>query len=272
MRPSKRLGQHFLTSAWAARVLEVLLPRADDVFVEIGPGTGALTCPLAQRVARVVAVEVDRHLAARLARTAPANVDVVAADFLKTHVAALAARGGTTGPIRIAGNLPYNVSTPILFRLLAEADGGRAVRDATVMLQREVAERLTARPGTRACGVLSILTQFSADVVPLLEVPPGAFRPVPQVHSTVVRLTFRAAAADTTAAQWLTRLVRSVFTQRRKVLANALRSFADSAGVEAAAALRAAGLDGGRRPETLQLSEWVRLAEFFASASVPPVL
>ncbi len=272
MRPSKRWGQHFLAPAWAERVLEVLSPCADDVFVEIGPGTGALTFPLAQRVARVVAVEVDRHLAARLARTAPAKVDVVTADFLKTRVAALAARCGTTLPVRIAGNLPYNVSTPILFRLLEEADGGRVVRDATVMLQREVAERLTARPGTPACGVLSILTLVSADVAPLLEVPPGAFRPVPQVRSTVVRLTFRAAAADTTVVQWLTRLVRSVFTQRRKMLANALRPFADSAGVPAGAALRAAGLDGRRRPEALQLPEWVRLAEFFASASAPPVL
>ena len=272
MRARKRFGQHFLEPAWIGRLLDVLAPEPGDAFIEIGPGTGALTLPLAARVARVIAVEVDRNLAGHLSRVAPANVEVVTADFLQTDVAALLARSGPGRPVRIVGNLPYNVSTPILFRILEAAGGGRAARDATLMLQREVVDRLVAAPGGAEYGVLSILVQLHAEVTRLLDVPPGAFRPVPKVRSAVLRLTFRPPPMSPQDAECLARLVRSVFTRRRKVLANALKPFAETAGVSPAAALAAAGVNGRRRPETLQLAELARLVEVFTSATRSPVL
>jgi 16S rRNA (adenine1518-N6/adenine1519-N6)-dimethyltransferase len=139
------------------------------------------------------------------------------------------------------------------------------------MLQREVADRLRAQPNTREYGVLSVLTALYADVVPLLSLPPGAFRPPPKVSSAVVRLVFRPPTVSIQSEAIFTQMVRSVFTQRRKTLSNALRSFADSAGVPAAEALRLADIDGRRRPETLQLVELARLADVF-TAGIPPAV
>jgi 16S rRNA (adenine1518-N6/adenine1519-N6)-dimethyltransferase len=272
VRPRKRFGQHFLEAAWIARVIDAADPLPTDAFLEIGPGRGALTFALARRAGEVVAVEVDRDLAGALARKAPANVRVVTADVLRVDVATLLSGCSAAGRRRIIGNLPYNVSTPIISRLLEAAPPQGPVFDATLMVQKEVADRLAAAPGGGDYGVLSILTQARADVVRLIDLPPGAFRPAPQVHSTLVRLTFGHPRVPPSLAPTVSRLVRSVFTQRRKVLANALKAIATADGVSVQGVLEAAALDGRRRPETLQLAEFVRLAEIFASAKQPGVL
>jgi 16S rRNA (adenine1518-N6/adenine1519-N6)-dimethyltransferase len=156
--------------------------------------------------------------------------------------------------------------------LLRLAEATQGISDATLMLQREVADRLTARPGTKEYGVLSILTGLHADVTRLLALPPGAFRPPPQVSSAVVRLAFRPPPVTLKDEALFTRMVRTMFTQRRKTLGNALKPFGSSVGLEAGAALGAAGIDAQRRPETLQLVELARLADVFASADGHPVL
>jgi 16S rRNA (adenine1518-N6/adenine1519-N6)-dimethyltransferase len=262
MRARRRFGQHFLEQAWVERVVDAIGPSAEDRFVEIGPGRGALTLALARRVAALDAVEIDRDLAAVLAARAPANVRVVEADFLRVDVEALA---GGERPVRVAGNLPYNVSTPILFRLLDMARGGARVTNATVMLQREVAERLTASPGTRDWGVLSACQRLRATTELVLELPPGAFRPAPKVHSAVVRITYHVARPDVRSLETYDAVVRSIFMHRRKMLSNALGPFATARAVGAVAVLEAAGLDGRRRPETLDVVELARLSDVFAS-------
>jgi 16S rRNA (adenine1518-N6/adenine1519-N6)-dimethyltransferase len=262
MRARKRFGQHFLEPPWVERVVEAIRPSAADRFVEIGPGRGALTLALARRVDRLVAVEIDRDLAPALAARVPPNVRVLEADFLRIAPDALAA---DDSPVRVAGNLPYNISTPILFRLLELADGGRRVADATVMLQREVADRLASTPGGKAWGVLSACQQLRARVELVLALPPGAFRPAPKVHSAVVRLSYHPPRPEVRSPETFDALVRALFTQRRKMLSNALAPFAAGRGVEAAPLLAAAGLDGHRRPETLDVGELARLADVFTS-------
>lgn len=262
MRAKKRYGQHFLQGAWADKVVDAIAPRPDDRFVEIGPGPGALTLRLAPRVAHVTAIEVDREMVALLAPQLPANVTLVEQDVLETDLAAL--MGG--GPVRVAGNLPYNVSSPILFRLLDVHRRYGRVPDATLMLQREVADRIEAKPGTKAYGVLSIFVQLHADVRRELSLPPGAFRPAPKVRSAVTRFTFRPPAVTLADEGVFNEMVRSMFTQRRKTLSNALAPFARVVGSSADAALRTAGIDGKRRAETLQLTELARLADYFAAA------
>jgi 16S rRNA (adenine1518-N6/adenine1519-N6)-dimethyltransferase len=242
-------------------VVEAIEPRPEDRFLEIGPGPGILTERLAPRVASLTAVEIDRDLAAALTRRLPPNVQIVAADFLEFDLQPVVAQG----PLRIAGNLPYNVSSPILFKLLDVSAAAPQVTDATLMLQREVAERLVARVGTRDYGVLTLLTALHADVRSLLALPPGAFRPMPKVHSTLVRLDFRPSSVSEQLRLEVTRLIRVIFTQRRKTLLNALRPYADGHGRSAASALSAAGLDPSRRPETLALDEALRLASVFSA-------
>ncbi|MDE3155344.1 MAG: ribosomal RNA small subunit methyltransferase A [Acidobacteriota bacterium] len=260
-RPRRRFGQHFLEPAWVARLVAALDAQADDTFIEIGPGKGALTAPLATRAGRVVAVEIDRDLAAHLSAQALPGVAVVCADVLRIDLAALvaeeAARSG--GRVRIVGNLPYNISSPILFRLLALAAGGAPVHDATLMLQREVADRLAARPGSRDYGRLTIHTALYADVTRLFVLPPGAFRPAPAVQSAVVRLSFHPAAAPVGDPEGFDGLLRQIFGLRRKTLANALKPLTAARGLSATACLASAGLDGRRRPETLDLAELARL-------------
>jgi 16S rRNA (adenine1518-N6/adenine1519-N6)-dimethyltransferase len=260
-RPRKRFGQHFLEPAWADKLVEAIAPTADDEFVEIGPGPGALTLRLAPRVRHLTAIEVDRDLVAALQPRLPANVTLIAADFLTFDFAAIAIRG----TFRLAGNLPYNVSSPILFKLLREYRQTGAIRDATLMLQREVAERIEASPGSRDYGVLAILVQRHASVRRALTLPPGAFRPVPKVHSAVARLEFHPPAEHVRDEQVFEELVRSIFTQRRKTLANALRAFAEIHRADPRTVLATAQIDDRRRPETLSLAELARLADLLTS-------
>jgi len=261
----KRFGQHFLEPAWVEKVLRAIAPQAGETFVEIGPGRGALTRPLAARARRVIAFEIDRDLAAELRRSAPPNVTIVAGDFLDSGLSTLDPRL-STGPVRVAGNLPYNVATPILFKLVDAYRGGVPIADATLMLQREVADRLVASPGTGDYGVLTIAIALHASVERMLSLPPGAFRPVPKVHSSLVRLRFHPPEPAPRDVDLFNALVQAAFTRRRKTLANALLAFPATPRLPPAEALHRAGLVPTRRPETVTLAEWVGLADVFASA------
>lgn len=248
--PKKRFGQHFLTDRhYVRRIVEAIAPRAGDSMVEIGPGTGILTDELVQAVRPLHVVEIDRELAADLReRFEPSQVVVHEADALEFDLASLAA------PLRIVGNLPYNVSTPILFHVAAHAD---RIGDCTFMLQKEVVERMVAEPGSADYGRLSVMLQYRFEMALLLRVPPGAFTPPPKVDSAVVRMRplgeGRLRARDEAR---FARLVSAAFGQRRKTLRNATRAMAI-----APEAFDAAGIDPGRRGETLSVAEFVRLAD-----------
>ena len=286
--PRKRLGQHFLEQTWVTKLVDAAQPHAGDTYVEIGPGRGALTMALAPRVGRLVCVEIDAALAAALPERLPPHAAVVHGDFLQLELPALldAARrlpprsdtpptvapgprveppgssdiAADVLPIRVIGNLPYNVSSPILFKLLREAGDGRVIGDATLMLQKEVADRLTATPGTRAYGTLAVQVARAADVERLLTLPPGAFRPPPTVTSAVVRLVFRPPAVDVGDARVFERIVRGVFLQRRKTMMNALAPVAASLDRRPADLIARAGVDPRVRPENLTLADFARLS------------
>ncbi|HZP48767.1 MAG TPA: 16S rRNA (adenine(1518)-N(6)/adenine(1519)-N(6))-dimethyltransferase RsmA [Vicinamibacterales bacterium] len=249
----KRFGQHFLEAAWVRKLIAAIDPKPDEAFIEIGPGRGALTRPLAERARHVTAYEIDRDLAADLRACAVPNLTLVEGDFLDQPPAA------GDRPLRVAANLPYNVASPILFKLLDWSRRGVPLVDATVMLQREVADRLLAEPGSRDYGVLTVLVRHRASVERLLSLPPGAFRPPPKVQSAVVRLRFHApdpAVRDEAAFE---RLVKKAFSQRRKMLANAL--FGDGVGTESTPSRR---FDiGRRRAETLSIADYADLANRF---------
>ncbi len=256
----KRFGQHFLEPAWVDKVIRAVDPQPDQTVIEIGPGRGALTRPLAARARRVLAFEIDRDLAAALEREALPAVTIIEGDFLERAQETDLLRPGSPIPVRVAGNLPYNVASPILFRLAELYLAGAPIVDATVMLQREVAERLVAPPGGREYGVLSVLMQHVADARLLLALPPGAFRPAPKVRSAVVRLRFHPPAPPVKDVALFAELVQAVFTRRRKTLDNAIKALS-----RGPAALPP-GFDGRRRPETLTVAEFAHLADFCAAA------
>ena len=259
-RAKKHFGQHFLQPVWADRVVHAIDPRSTDRFLEIGPGPGVLTERLAPRVAHLTAVELDRDMVAALRPRLPANVSLVEQDFLSFNLFLPGSQ-----QLRVAGNLPYNVSSPILFKLLRSRREGVAISDATLMVQREVADRIEGSPGTKDYGTLAIFVQLRATVRRVLTLPPGAFRPIPKVHSAVLRLDFREPEVTMKDEATFERLVRSIFTQRRKTLLNALKPFAEERAIAPRVAVAAAGVDGSRRPETLQLAELARLADVFVS-------
>jgi 16S rRNA (adenine1518-N6/adenine1519-N6)-dimethyltransferase len=260
VKARKRFGQHFLERAWVEKLIRDIAPAATDTFLEIGPGRGALTLPLAESGARIHAVDIDRDLSAALAADAPPNVTVTTADFLDLSAADLFATDPSLAPrVRVVGNLPYNVSSPILFRLLDLSRETDRLIDATLMLQREVALRVAAGPGSGDYGPLSIMTRVYADVERRFDLPPGAFRPPPKVHSSVIRLRFRPPKLDIGDPSHFQRIVRTMFQQRRKTLSNALKP-ALAPDVDAAQLLTAAGIDPRRRPETLTLAEIAAIA------------
>jgi 16S rRNA (adenine1518-N6/adenine1519-N6)-dimethyltransferase len=256
-RARKRFGQHFLERVWVDKVVAAIAPARDDTFLEIGSGNGALTRPLAACARRIVAIEIDRDLGARLMSEGVPNVHVHIGDVLDVDLGTL----GLDRPVRVAGNLPYNISSPILFHLLRVQETTNLFTDATLMLQREVADRLVAAPGTREYGLLSVFVALGARVTRLLNLPPGAFRPAPAVTSAVVRLDFLAPAGRPRVPPRFEALVRALFTVRRKTVLNGLRGFVGRDGRSAAEILAAAGIDGSRRPETLGVGELLALAE-----------
>ena len=257
MSRRRALGQHLLRDPAIARaVVDLVAPTAADLAVEIGPGEGALTGELARRAGRVLALEVDPLLVLRLRPRFP-TVEVLAADARTWDYRALAAPPG--GRVLVVGNLPYSVGKPILAAVLA---AHAAVAEAALMLQREVAERVAAPPGSRVYGSLSVLAQLHWDVRLALRVPPGAFRPPPKVDSAVLHLralpAARVAVAD---ERRFERVVRAAFAQRRKMLVNALAAGLGLSQGAVRTAAAGAGVDPGRRAETLTILDFARLAE-----------
>jgi 16S rRNA (adenine1518-N6/adenine1519-N6)-dimethyltransferase len=266
IRARKRFGQHFLEPVWVDKVIKAIVPRPDQDFIEIGPGPGALTRPLTARARSVTAYEIDRDLAAELEMNAPPNLTVVQGDFLERETSDFRLQtSDLPGLLRVAGNLPYNVASAIMFKLVELHAVGVPLLDATLMLQREVADRLVAGPGSREYGVLSILIQHRADVETVLKLPAGAFRPPPKVLSSLVRLRFREPRPAVNDPAMFERIVHAVFTRRRKTMANALLALDDGRPLplRPAEALAAAGLDGSRRPETLSIAEFATLADAY---------
>jgi 16S rRNA (adenine1518-N6/adenine1519-N6)-dimethyltransferase len=260
MRPRKRFGQHFLEPAWVDKLVRAIDPRPDQSFIEIGPGRAALTRPLAAAAGHVVAYEIDRDLAQELRDAALPNVTVVEGDFLEQFPANPQSPIPDHDRFRVAGNLPYNAASPIMFRLVDAYLAGVPIVDATLMLQLEVAQRLVARPSTKEYGVISVLIRHCADVDLLLKLPPGAFRPPPRVQSAVVRLRFHRPDPPVRDQRAFERLVKAVFTRRRKTLANALRAVP---GTDLSRPVP--GTDLNRRPETLTVAEFAALSDVFSS-------
>lgn len=250
-RARKRFGQNFLTSeAVIGKIMRALNPDQGDHIIEIGPGLGALTAPLVESGANLCAIELDRDLAARLEEqfSNRKNFQLISQDVLKTELGAIFPPGT---PLRIIGNLPYNISTPILFHLLNRTEH---IKDMLFMLQREVVERMSARPDTSDYGRLSVMIQYQCDVESLIAVPPGSFDPPPKVHSAVVRLQPRAPKVKAISDDMLDTIVRSAFSTRRKTLRNSLKNHLD------AAAMENLGIDPGLRPENLSVVDFVKLA------------
>jgi 16S rRNA (adenine1518-N6/adenine1519-N6)-dimethyltransferase len=256
--PFKRraLGQHFLRDPEIARaIVDLVAPTTGDLVVEIGPGQGALTGELARRAGQVVALEVDRTLIERLRGAFPA-IDVRDADAREWDWGSLARPAG--GRTLVVGNLPYSVGTAILTAL---ARAPRAIDAMALMLQREVAERVAAAPGGKTYGSLSIYVQLNWRVELAMRVPPGAFRPPPKVESAVLRLApLPAPRAQLADERRFEAVVRAAFAQRRKTLANALASGLGVAVATARQAAAAAGVDPGRRAETLNIQEFAEVA------------
>jgi 16S rRNA (adenine1518-N6/adenine1519-N6)-dimethyltransferase len=244
----RRLGQHFLRAASVEKLLRAIAPAPGDVFLEIGPGAGALTLPLAERAARVVAVELDARLAQRLAARAPSNLELLRADALAVDLRALVPAGS-----RLVGNLPYYVSSPLMRRFL-ELRGH--VRDMHVMLQEEVARRIASPPGSRAYGILSVLYGLSCEVEIAARFPPSSFAPPPKVSSALLRARFLpapAAPVDDLAA--FEKFLQKAFARRRRTLENNLEdSYANLK-----ENLRFLNLEGSRRAEALSVVELARL-------------
>ena len=252
----RALGQHFLRDGGIARaIVDLVAPTAADLAVEIGPGQGALTGELARRAGRVLALEVDRTLVERVRAAFPA-VEVLAADARAWDWTSLARPPG--GRALVVGNLPYSVGTTILTALTRAP---RAIDAMALMLQREVAERVAAAPGNKVYGSLSVHVQLHWHVELALRVPPGAFRPPPKVESAVLRLApLSSPRVDLPDEQRFEAVVRAAFARRRKTLANALATgLGLSVGVTRDAATRA-GVDPGRRAETLSIQEFAEVA------------
>jgi 16S rRNA (adenine1518-N6/adenine1519-N6)-dimethyltransferase len=251
-RARKRFGQNFLADAGIIqRIVDTIAPRPGQLILEIGPGQAALTVPLAASGAELKLLEIDRDLTAALVSRFhdAGNVSVHGGDALKMDFSELTAGRR----FRLVGNLPYNISTPLLFHVLRWEN---RIEDMHFMLQQEVVDRMAATPGSRAWGRLSIMCQYHCAVTPLFTVPPEAFRPAPKVQSAVVRLIPHAKPpVRITDMARFERLVAQAFSMRRKTLRNSLRGRLD------AETIAAAGIDPGARPETLSLEQFARLAE-----------
>ena len=258
-RARKRFGQHFLHDRnTIARIVDAIRPEPGDHLVEIGPGQGAITEPLLATGAQLTAVEIDRDLAASLRARYAAHprFTLIEDDVLKAPLDSL-----QPTPLRLVGNLPYNISTPLIFHLLAQTG---AIADMTFMLQKEVVERLTAAPGGKDYGRLSVMVQYHCQADYLFPVPPGAFQPPPKVDSAVVRLIPYAhppwPAID---PAWLSRLVAQAFSQRRKAIRNSLKTLI------APEVFDTAGIDPGLRPDHLPVADYVTLANATAPKPGP---
>jgi len=253
--PKKQLGQHFLTDRGIIdQIVMAVKPQPGDVLVEIGPGQGAITFPLLRKHGALTVIEFDRDLITPLSEAAHGlgDLTIVHKDVLKVDFGKLAG----DGRVRLVGNLPYNISTPILFHVLEHAEG---IADMHFMLQKEVVDRMGAGPGSKIYGRLSVMLQAVCTVEPLFDVPPAAFRPPPKVDSAVVRLVPRdPAKLGIVDPALFERVVRDAFGQRRKTLRNALQA------VCSAEELVAAGIRPELRAEQLEVAEFIKLSNALA--------
>ena len=247
----KRFGQNFLHDQQVIdRIISSIAPQATDLLIEIGPGQAALTRPLLESGAELHLIELDRDLVARLEEqfAGHSNVIIHSCDALKADLPELTGHR----PFRLIGNLPYNISTPLIFHVLQWND---LVTDMHFMLQKEVVDRMAATPGSRTYGRLSVMTQFRAEVRPLFDVPPESFSPVPKVRSSIVRLQpLPEPPVDAGSFDKLTKVVTAAFSMRRKTLRNSLRR------VLTEEQIIGAGIDPGQRAEQLSLSQFAALA------------
>ena len=256
-RARKRFGQHFLHDQnIIARLLRAINPQPGDALVEIGPGQGALTYPLLDRCQKLTAIELDKDLIPILERGAAAHgeLTLINQDILQTDIAALP----LTPPLRIVGNLPYNISTPLMFHLLAQS---AAIKDMHFMVQKEVAQRIIARVGDRHYGRLSIMMQYYCDSDYLFDVAPGCFSPPPKVDSAIIRLIPHAQpAVQVDDLDLLSEVVKAAFSQRRKTIGNSLKKLLERAQIESAQ------IDPRQRAENLSLQDFARLANLLKAS------
>lgn len=262
--PRRRFGQNFLSDPGVIdQMLAAIQPQAGQSFLEIGPGQGALTKPLLEAGVHLHAIEIDRDLAGHLASWPQARsqqLRITVDDALKHPIANLT-QLDPASPLRIVGNLPYNLSTPLLFHLTNQLTG---VTDLHLLLQREVVERMAAQPGNGTYGRLSVMLQYRCQVIPVLAVPPEAFRPAPQVHSSFVRLLpLKNPPLPNVDPQALAAVVKQAFGQRRKTLRNAL------GGLLTAADIAASGIDPTTRAEQVDLVGFGQLAITYQQMTNP---
>ena len=263
-RPTKSLGQHFLIhQATAGKIAAAIHPEPGDVVVEIGSGLGALTLPLSKSGARVIAVEIDSELAAFLhrqfrAKTGEGTVGVECMDILKLDLVALHDR--FKRKLKIIGNLPYNISSPVLFKLMEGAD---CIQEAVLMLQNEVAERVLAGPGSKDNSILSIMAAYHSERKRFMRIKPSQFHPPPKVDSQVICLTFRKCPlTPRVESPWLLQVVKAAFSHRRKTIKNSLlaSNLPDLTPESVSVVLADASIEPQLRPENLDLQDFLRLA------------
>lgn len=252
--PRKRFGQNFLQNQHVITdILQAINPQPADNILEIGPGLGAITQPLLRRVEHMTAVEIDRDLHQYLLELpiAQGKLDLISADALTIDYSQFGSN------LRIVGNLPYNISTPLLIHLLRYA---ASIKDMYFMLQKEVVDRMAAGPGSKAYGRLSVMLQYHCEVDHLFDVPPEAFDPQPKVDSAIVRLIpYRDSPYEAVDLEQLQRIVASSFAMRRKTLTNNLK------GIVSVTQLADLGIDGSKRPEQISIKEYVQLAKFVSN-------
>jgi 16S rRNA (adenine1518-N6/adenine1519-N6)-dimethyltransferase len=250
-KPRKRFGQHFLHDQYViARIIQAINPQAEDQLIEIGPGRGAITLPLLEHVRQLAIIEIDRDLVQWWQTQSHPNLIIHARDALKIDYCAL--QNDPQRKLRIVGNLPYNISTPILFHLFEHL---HCIQDMHFMLQKEVVDRMCAAAGSPDYGRLSVMVQYYCEVTQLFDVSAGAFTPPPKVESSIVRLRPHAPGKYQVDQQTLQQIVAQAFSQRRKTLRNSLKHWFS------ADQIQAIGIDPGIRPEQLDLAAFIKLAQ-----------
>lgn len=272
LRPSKSLGQNFLVDA---DVIEAIIDGSgvtrESLVLEIGPGTGALTLPLADKAGRVIAVDLDERMidGLRIKTFGMDNVELIHADILKTDIRGIAEREMAEHglkELRIVGNLPYYITTPIIMKLLETDTGAVSI---TAMMQKEVGDRIAAEPGTKLSGAITYSVHYYSDVTEIVQVGRESFYPVPKVDSVVLRMDIRGDRPVHPADEELFfRCIRAGFSQRRKTLLNSLMSLGSADRDKIAEALKDAGIDASRRAESLSMEEFARLADSLGEAGI----
>lgn len=270
LAPKKRFGQNFLVNEQTIEtILDRAAPACDDTIIEFGVGLGSLTLPLARRVKKVIGIEIDAGIVRwhREQNILPDNVELIHQDLLKSDFSKLAEITGA--PLKIIANLPYSISNPVIFKMIEDIE---QIHSATLMLQKEVADRLCASPRTKAYGVLSVILGTCAEVKALLKIGPGQFHPRPKVDSVVVKISFlpissRVKALAQFDRKMFTTIVKNAFQQRRKTLLNALSSACinNTTKADVIDILRLAGIDQSIRPDQLSPEQYVQIARSYST-------